>query len=197
MTEDNSNKAADKQQQGNDEGKNDDGQVGDGTPKMIPEDVVQKIVQKRVAGLSQKNKELEAQIAELAAKIPKEDKKAKKDDSELISLKDEIAALKAENAQTKTEREAARLDTMKIKLAKGKFPGWFDPTMLHGTNEDEIEAAIENMQTQMAAEAKSEDEKRKHQSFGGPTPKRTGQKQTGDDIMNDMLLARMGRTRSR
>lgn len=158
--------------------------------KVYTDEQVQDLIKKRVRGLSKK-------VAELEDLIPKKEIPAKKDDDPLTALKTEIATLKAENAQAKADKDAAILDKLKIKLAKGKFPGWFDPTLLRGNNEEEIEAAIDDMQRQMVEEAKNQDETRKKQSFGGPVPKKPGAKPTGDEVMNDILLNRMGRSRIR
>jgi hypothetical protein len=199
MAENDTNGAANKQQQQGKDDKGDDGQTGDGEPKVYTDEQVQKIVQKRVKGLSVKNTELESRLKALEEGSKKEPEPKIVDDSEMSTLKKELAALKDENSKTKAERDSAALQAKKVKLCKGRgLPRWFDPTtMLPGTTDEEIEDAIDNILKDMEATEKEETERRKKQGFGGPTPRTKGVKPTADDIMNDALLGSLGRRRLR
>ena len=173
-----------------------DGQNDVGASKTFTEEHVQDLIKKRVAGLNKKNAALEARLADLEGRTPhKKDEPAKKGegDEALTSLQREIATLKAENARVSAEKEAAKIDSLKVKMAKGKFPAWFDPTWLPGKTEDEIQVSIDEKLAEMKAEAEGETVQRKRQGFGGPVPKGKGVKQTGDEYMNDLFLSKIGR----
>jgi soluble cytochrome b562 len=157
-------------------------------PKTFTGQQVEKMIKDRLRGMS-------GQIAELQAQIPKPKAPAKKvDEGELGDLRAEVDSLRKDRDAAKADAEAAKLDRLKSRLAKGKLPSWFDPSMLPGKDEDEINDAIESIVDEMKAEEDGIAETKKKKGFGGKLPKTPPAKRTGDEVMNDLLLARVGRT---
>ena len=87
---------------------------------------------------------------------------------------------------------------------KAGLPGWFDPSLLPGDDEEQIEAAIENIVEQMAEadeanaeQQKADTAKRMKRGFGSKTPKGKDQPLSGDAFMDQLMLKAIGRSTPR
>jgi hypothetical protein len=190
---------------GSGEGNDNDGQQkdGNGEPVIFTDEQkkhVQTLIQTRLKGANKKIVDLEARLGAMegAMTAPKTKdapaaKKGGEGNEALTSLQNEIANLKAESAAAKAEAENAKINSLKLKMAKGKFPAWFDPTWLPGKTEEEIQASIDDKLEEMKAEAEGETVQRKKRGFGGPVPKGKGVTQTPNEYMNNLFLSKIGR----
>lgn len=157
--------------------------------KPYTKDEVESLISRRVNKLAGRISELDKQLAKASSPAKKKDA----DPDALAELRAEIADLKTDRDNAKAEAESAKLDRLKIKLAKGKLPSWLDPTLLRGKEEDEINDEIDDIVAQIKAEAEGAADVARRKGFGGSTPRTPPAKRTGDDIMNEMFLARSGR----
>lgn len=184
--------------QGGDNGQND----GSASEKFYTDDQVQKIVSKRVRTLAKTNEDLLARIDALEKGTAKKSDEGDKDKDPIAKLNRKIEELEKKSADADARAAKAELDKLKLRMAKKYgLPGWLDPAMLPGNDEDEVEAAIENILEQMAEEEEAktegqrrETDKRMKRSFGEKVPKGKEQPLSGDAYMDRLMLRAIGRS---
>jgi len=184
--------------QGGDNGQND----GSASEKFYTDDQVQKIVTKRVGKLAKENEDLRTRLEALEKGSTKKTDDGDKDKDPIAKLNRKIEELEKKSADADARAAKAELDKLKLRMAKKYgLPGWLDPAMLPGNDEDEVEAAIENILEQMAEEEEAktegqrqETDKRMKRSFGKKVPKGKEQPLSGDAYMDRLMLRAIGRS---